>query len=105
MICKKCKEACYAKYISNGQDVNALSDCCGAGIDYTDGKKFDGGPAFPVVFDGNIKSNSMTLRDYFAAQAMPNLITKFYDSGFNSEKDVARWAYEFADAMLEEREK
>ena len=65
----------------------------------------NGGSAFPVVFDGNIKSNGMLLRDYFAAQAMPDLFTKFYDSGFNSEKDIARWAYELADAMLEARER
>ena len=68
--------------------------------------KNNGGPAFPTTPDDEGNGfGGMTLRDYFAAKAMPDLFTKFYDSGFNSEKDFARWAYELADAMIEEREK
>ena len=41
----------------------------------------------------------MTLRDYFAAKAMQSLASEMPDS------DVARHAYELADAMLRERSK
>jgi hypothetical protein len=43
--------------------------------------------------------NAMTLRDYFAANAMQTLITDY------SPADAAREAYEYADAMLNERAK
>ena len=41
----------------------------------------------------------MDLRDYFAAKAMPELI------GFGSPESGAKTAYQWADAMLKEREK
>jgi len=40
----------------------------------------------------------MTLRDYFAAKAMQNLISEY-----NSLSDVAKNAYGLADLMLKER--
>lgn len=65
----------------------------------------NGGSAFPEI--GYMQERGMTLRDYFAAKALAALI------GFPDKMDVNRgakavpqlaaWAYEYADAMLEER--
>lgn len=41
---------------------------------------------------------NMSLRDYFAAKAMPKLI------GFGSPENGAQMAYKWADAMLKVRE-
>lgn len=57
----------------------------------------DGGPAFPVdeqYFSG------MTLRDWFAGQALANR----YTQEARDDKKVAQWAYQIADAMLSARE-
>ena len=67
----------------------------------------DGGPAFPVVskdigYHAEIKqlATGMSLRDYFAAQALGALC------GWGPDKQkLARGCYEFADAMLQERDK
>ena len=70
----------------------------------------DGGPAFPNPGHdngpGNYRSHpavGMTLRDYFAAKAMQGMLStdRF---GAASEKTIADWAYEQADAMLRARE-
>jgi hypothetical protein len=64
----------------------------------------DGGPAFPERdMKGNL-SSGMTLRDYFAGQALSSLI-RHPDSVGESEETVAAWAYKAADAMLAERTK
>jgi len=79
----------------------------------------DGGPAFPCV--GQYVHNSgMSLRDYFAGQAMTALFlaqiwpcskVMGYDAPLDSEqtrdfaKDVADKAWFIADAMLEQRDK
>ena len=56
-------------------------------------------PAFPVSGDwSQIKDKGMTLRDYFAAKAMQELI------GVLNFTDGTRKAYEWADAMLKARE-
>jgi len=70
--------------------------------------KNTGGPAFPLpVTDqeccGRFESGygGMSLRDYFAAKALQGLL-----SGRNHIAEVnVRLAYEYADAMLKEREK
>ena len=62
-----------------------------------------GGPAFPT---DNAHQNGpstfhfegMTLRDYFAAKAMPECI------GWGEPDKVCAKAYEYADAMLKARE-
>ena len=60
-----------------------------------------GGPAFPAHhFDLAEGEHGMTLRDYFAAQAMQALIEKYDESPV----EISLEAYEFADAMLKERE-
>ncbi len=65
----------------------------------------DGGPAFPVPVtptrDGGWASckevEGMTLRDWFAGQALAGLAASCSNS---PDGDIARWSYEFADAML-----
>lgn len=59
----------------------------------------NGGPAFPTgtAFQG------MTLRDYFAAKAMQT--KEFSVRPYDNTKEIARDAYEMADAMLKAREK
>ena len=51
---------------------------------------------------------SMTLRDYFAAKAMPSILSYFLKEEFHLKDDswmegVAMDAYKMADAMLEAR--
>jgi len=64
----------------------------------------DGGLAFPRAggeFHG--ESPGMTLRDYFAAKAMAPMIGSLA-AVCHGYKEVARLAYEIADAMLKARE-
>jgi len=69
----------------------------------------DGGPAFPQIWltnDGqgnqkNVGPGGMTLRDYFAAKAMPKLIER---SSKIDDFSVGAKAYQIADAMLNARE-
>ena len=71
----------------------------------------NGGPAFPPTFGltGEI-GLGMTLRDYFAGQALVSLVTdREAMAASDSEKvEFARFAavlaYAFSDAMLEARE-
>lgn len=69
----------------------------------------DGGPAFPVhpdahraYDDGYAVLAGMTLRDYFAAKALPVIQQRLWAA---SAKDVAQEAYKVADAMLAMRSK
>jgi hypothetical protein len=75
----------------------------------------DGGPAFPtdeqIHANGQIEyaERGMTLRDYFAAQALSGLVLRAWsDDKVNVPADVHdRWskaAYLTADAMLKARE-
>lgn len=60
-----------------------------------------GGPAFPIAYEDDVTryvSHGLSMRDYFAAQAMSSLIAEEW-----APKDCARQAYEFADAMLKAR--
>ena len=62
--------------------------------------------AFPMAISANCISweNGMTLRDYFAGQALIGIIT--HPDGFAGKwKKAAEHAYEAADAMIEAREK
>jgi hypothetical protein len=70
-----------------------------------------GGPAFPVVghFYGDKLvgqlNHGMTMRDYFAAKAMQELMTyKDRPAYLRPVDEVATDAYEMADAMLKARE-
>lgn len=75
-------------------------------------KQNDGGPAFPKANKYPCEQNGMTLRDYFAGQALPQAVaheialqgTRINPGGFRYA-DVAHAAYVMADVMLAEREK
>jgi hypothetical protein len=66
-----------------------------------------GGPAFPVPLNpgqswqGMAPCDGMTLRDYFAAQAMQGMLPR---PGSIDPKQDAEFAYKMADAMLKARE-
>ena len=65
----------------------------------------DGGPAFPADFQ--LYSTGMTLRDYFAASALPAAYRAFDSKYFGcnaADHVVAVAAYQMADAMLKARE-
>jgi hypothetical protein len=75
----------------------------------------DGGPAFPSPTANDDQHGQLSVRDYFAAQAM-TAIGRTYtgtsqDSGIHdmlgkpSFKEEAHRCYEWADAMLAERAK
>ena len=72
----------------------------------------DGGPAFPhtTQWDGitpAINHHGISIRDYFAAAALP-VAWKAYESfaviGDNANQELAKAAYQIADAMLKARE-
>ena len=48
-------------------------------------------------------AEEMTLRDYFAAQILNGHMSNSFEDE-RELKDIAKWAYKFADAMLEARE-
>lgn len=79
----------------------------------------DGGSAFPQFSEDKIRDllgvgKGMSLRDYFAAKAMQALIAQLYspampEAQYNKEakakNGIAKMAYDYADGMLEAREK
>lgn len=72
----------------------------------------NGGLAFPAnltVGVGSYSSPGMTLRDYFAGQALTGILAgHFADTiphdDVNGGSDAAFFAYQYADAMLKARE-
>lgn len=70
----------------------------------------DGGSAFPhpeYNDDGTVyrQHEGMTLRDYFAGQALAGVVERMNPQGdFPTEDISARMAYRYADAMLRARE-
>jgi hypothetical protein len=70
----------------------------------------NGGPAFPVAWpDPNPPERGMTLRDWFAGQALPSLIASAMNTKDSAwpvtVTEIAEKSYQFADAMLAERAK
>lgn len=64
--------------------------------------KPDGGPAFP----GTLGSAGMTLRDWFAGQAIAGMHARdAFDKGQATPQQRAKLSYIDADALLAEREK
>ena len=65
-----------------------------------------GGPAFPMVAQ-NWNREGMSLRDYFAAKAMPVHMAALstWDAGSQEawQKEISRLSYMTADAMLKAR--
>jgi hypothetical protein len=72
----------------------------------------DGGPAFPLATSSgsNTSVNGMTLRDWFAGQALGHIAAfaqadQWANSGPEWRDAVASESYKFADAMLAARVK
>ena len=61
----------------------------------------DGGPAFPIETTSTPYSPGMSLRDWFAGQALANV----YTASETSPDKAAEWAYQLADAMIAARSK
>jgi hypothetical protein len=66
----------------------------------------DNPPAFPCAAENGHQSG-MTLRDWFAGQALanPDLSTRTDSDALTAEQRTAVRAYRYADAMLAERAK
>ena len=78
----------------------------------------DGGPAFPGEYDTVLvdtagvrgpftiaaRQKGMSLRDYFAAQALGAMVSAYYQHPHSFDELVAEAAYKYADAMLKARE-
>jgi hypothetical protein len=65
-------------------------------------------PAFPQQTDLKLSYTGMTLRDYFAAEAMKPLIENFLRNDLHLQENdwmegLSMDAYSMADAMLKER--
>ena len=69
----------------------------------TDQRK-DGGPAFPVETTATPYAPGMSLRDWFAGQALAGCGRQWYDNTNGDDATVSRFCYEAADAMLASRE-
>ena len=72
----------------------------------------DGGPAFPRPGistnwgEGHFAHTGMTLRDFFAGQALAGICAPLYDDESPTiwkHREFAKGAYMFADAMLAAR--
>ena len=63
----------------------------------------NGGPAFPCYDARGFVSEGMSLRDYFAGQALAGMLADSTRQG--SLENYTEDAYDIADAMLAEREK
>lgn len=65
-------------------------------------KQDDGGPAFPLEWEG---FRGMSMRDWFAGQALAGMLSSnhFTPSGFGFEEFMAKKAFNMADAMLAAR--
>lgn len=66
-------------------------------------QKDNGGPAFPTTAGQVVYSHGMTLRDWFAGQALAN--SRTFPGDWTAICSIADWAYQIADAMLAERAK
>ena len=64
----------------------------------------DGGPAFPVQEDARLLgSYGMSLRDWFAGQALAGLLCGRHGDDFGDDWDIGADAYGIADALLAAR--
>lgn len=70
-----------------------------------------GGPAYPLVdykFDGSpstFNSPGLTIHDWFAGQALMGILAQWPDGAEYDPHQTAKAAYEYADAMITERNK
>ena len=67
----------------------------------------DGGPAFPAKSHTGVICYGMSLRDWFAGQALAYWIKHQMENDCYQKNEplAERWAYDTADKMLAEREK
>ena len=69
----------------------------------------DGGPAFPMQDAATWQGHGMTLRDYFAAKALPAIVAAYVEANGRCvgtdhiHYNCAAHAYRMADAMLAAR--
>jgi hypothetical protein len=65
----------------------------------------DGGPAFPEPSRSwQYSSNGMSLRDWFAGQALAGILMNYTTQKFGAtEQTAAEYAYRYADAMIAAR--
>jgi hypothetical protein len=67
--------------------------------------KIDGGPAFPLpVTEWNPGNAGMSLRDWFAGQALAGIMAGWPANERISEARAAEISYHAADAMIAERD-
>ena len=64
-----------------------------------------GGPAFPQKEPLTNGHPGMTLRDYFAGQALQGVLSSLAPGEWMNYGDASEHAYHFADAMIQERNK
>jgi len=67
--------------------------------------KPDGGPAFPIQCHLGDHHHGLSLRDYFAGQALLRVHDEGGRYGPDGVKQVAKYSYAMADAMIAERAK
>ena len=76
--------------------------------------KNDGGAAFPRPFSQHVDvyppdalaQSGMSLRDYFAGQALRAMIELYKETGSEGNtRETAKWSYRIADLMIVERDK
>jgi len=60
-------------------------------------------PAFPTGTGVTPYKSGMSLRDYFAAAALPMVIQEMNDAESYDINDAAIVAYQYADAMMKQR--
>lgn len=67
--------------------------------------KNDGGAAFPLPISSSTtyRTNGMTLRDYFAGQAINGFVSTNNRLNESEPLNIAKRAYRIADAMLKAR--
>ena len=64
----------------------------------------DGGPAFPTTAGQVVYSHGMSLRDWFAGQALAGLFSQSEITNASSVYVVAQIVYRMADAMIAARD-
>lgn len=110
-VCPKCGQIANTAHLQNCQIYQCLK--CGyvSGVRKEQPMTTPGDlPAFPhVAYKGAEKETGMTLRDYFAGQALIAIIKKANPGNAISStqeyngQNFAKWSYEFADAMIKAR--
>jgi len=68
-------------------------------------KSKDGGPASPTDQYHRDRQDKISLRDWFAGQALQGYVSGMSPDGTFDDNNIAWRVYQLADAMLAEREK